>query len=50
MPQPTEAQIREGLSDVLCRCGTYYRIIRAVKRAGEMMKTAGSQRTEVREA
>src|SRR5574340_809694 len=46
-PQPTEAEIREGLSDVLCRCGTYYRVIRAVKRAGELMKSAGTARKEV---
>jgi len=43
-PQPTEPQIRAGLSDVLCRCGTYYRIIRAVKRAGDLMKSAGAPR------
>ncbi len=42
-PQPTEAEIREGLSDVLCRCGTYYRIIRAVKRAGDLMKLGGTR-------
>jgi nicotinate dehydrogenase subunit A len=48
-PQPTEAQIREGLSDVLCRCGTYYRVVRAVKRAGDLMKSAGAARKEVRQ-
>jgi aerobic-type carbon monoxide dehydrogenase small subunit (CoxS/CutS family) len=49
-PQPTEAEIREGLSDVLCRCGTYYRVIRAVKRAGELMKSAGVAQKEVKES
>ncbi len=39
-PRPTEAEIRKGLEDVLCRCGTYYRVIRAVKRAAEIMQTA----------
>ena len=39
-PNPTEKQIREGLEGVLCRCGTYYRVIRAVKRAAEIMQTA----------
>ena len=32
-PNPTEAQIREGLDRHLCRCGTHPRIIRAVQRA-----------------
>lgn len=41
-PQPTDAQIREGLSDVLCRCGTYYRVIGAVKRAADLMKSTGA--------
>ena len=36
---PTESDIRQALETVLCRCGTYYRIIRAVKRAGELMRT-----------
>src|SRR5499425_387995 len=31
-PHPTEAQVRDGLSDNLCRCGTHGRIIRAVLR------------------
>ena len=39
-PRPTEAEIRKGLEDVLCRCGTYYRVIGAVKRAAEIMQTA----------
>ena len=32
-PKPTEQQIREGLSKILCRCGTHQRIVRAVQRA-----------------
>ncbi|HXP12774.1 MAG TPA: (2Fe-2S)-binding protein [Stellaceae bacterium] len=32
-PHPTEAQIRDGLSGLKCRCGTHLAIIRAVKRA-----------------
>ena len=35
--KPTEAQIREALSGVKCRCGTYLGIVRAVKRAAAMM-------------
>lgn len=34
---PTEEQIRAALAQNLCRCGTHVRILRAVKRAGEMM-------------
>lgn len=34
---PSEAQIREALADLLCRCGSHNRVVRAVKRAaGEM--------------
>jgi len=32
-PQPSDAQIDEAMSHVLCRCGTYPRIRRAVHRA-----------------
>jgi aerobic-type carbon monoxide dehydrogenase small subunit (CoxS/CutS family) len=32
-PSPTDAQITDGLEGNLCRCGTYQRIERAVKRA-----------------
>jgi aerobic-type carbon monoxide dehydrogenase small subunit (CoxS/CutS family) len=36
-PQPTEAQIREGMEDNLCRCGAHKRIIAAIRvAAGEM--------------
>ena len=39
-PHPTERDVREGLADNLCRCGTHGRIIRAVLRAAhEMGKT-----------
>jgi isoquinoline 1-oxidoreductase alpha subunit len=33
-PRPTDAQIDAAMSDSVCRCGTYARIRRAVKRAG----------------
>jgi aerobic-type carbon monoxide dehydrogenase small subunit (CoxS/CutS family) len=36
-PNPTDAQIREGMQGVLCRCFTYYRIHAAVKRASKVM-------------
>lgn len=32
-PRPTDAQIDEAMADVLCRCGTYNRIRRAIRRA-----------------
>ena len=32
-PNPTDAEIREGMQGVLCRCMTYYRIQAAIKRA-----------------
>jgi nicotinate dehydrogenase subunit A len=34
---PTEAEIREALSGLKCRCGTHLGILKAVKRAAEMM-------------
>jgi isoquinoline 1-oxidoreductase alpha subunit len=33
IPSPTDAQINEAMRDVLCRCGTYQRIRRAIHRA-----------------
>ena len=32
-PRPTEAQVKQALAGVLCRCGTHDRVIRAVVRA-----------------
>jgi nicotinate dehydrogenase subunit A len=32
-PNPTEAEIRQGLASVLCRCGSHVRVIRAIQRA-----------------
>ena len=32
-PRPTDAQIREALAGLKCRCGTHMAILRAVKRA-----------------
>ena len=36
-PDPSDAEIREGMNRVLCRCMTYYRIQSAVKRAAQVM-------------
>lgn len=35
--RPSEDEIRQALANNLCRCGTHVRIVRAVKRASEMM-------------
>ncbi len=37
-PDPSEAEIREGLSAVLCRCTGYHGIIKAVKAAAPLVK------------
>jgi len=38
-PRPTESDIRFALKGNLCRCGTHYRILRAIQRAaGELGK------------
>jgi nicotinate dehydrogenase subunit A len=35
--RPNEAEIKEALTGLKCRCGTHMSILRAVKRAAEMM-------------
>ena len=40
-PNPTDAQIREGMAGTLCRCMTYYRIQAAIKRAAKSMAADG---------
>jgi carbon-monoxide dehydrogenase small subunit len=37
-PDPSEAEIREGISAVLCRCTGYHGIIKAVKAAAPHVK------------
>ncbi|HTK03000.1 MAG TPA: (2Fe-2S)-binding protein [Bordetella sp.] len=39
-PHPTDAQIRAGMERNLCRCGTQLRVIKAIRRAGEMAADA----------
>lgn len=36
-PSPTDAEIRRHMNGHICRCGTYPRIMKAIKRAGERM-------------
>lgn len=37
-PAPSDAEVREALRDVLCRCGSHTRILRAVQRAARAMR------------
>jgi len=39
-PAPSEQQIREGISAVLCRCTGYHGIIKAVAAAAPVLKTS----------
>jgi nicotinate dehydrogenase subunit A len=38
-PGASEKEIREAMSPSLCRCGTHMRILRAVSRAAQLMKS-----------
>jgi carbon-monoxide dehydrogenase small subunit len=44
-PNPTEAEIREGLEGNICRCTGYHNIVKAVKAGAEAM--AGAQSAPV---
>lgn len=46
-PNPTDAQIREGMAGTLCRCMTYYRIQSAIKRAAQARAEARTEGKEV---
>jgi aerobic-type carbon monoxide dehydrogenase small subunit (CoxS/CutS family) len=37
-PDPTEAEIADALETNLCRCGSYNRIVKAVRAASQKMK------------
>ena len=39
-PDPSEAEIREGLSAVLCRCTGYHGIVKAVRAAAPILRGA----------
>jgi nicotinate dehydrogenase subunit A len=41
-PHPSDAQIREALDGNLCRCGSHPRILRAVRRAAELLAQEGA--------
>jgi nicotinate dehydrogenase subunit A len=42
---PSDADIRAAMQPNLCRCGTHMRILRAVRRAAELMRTADASTT-----
>jgi len=41
-PNPSEAQIVRGMNGNICRCGTYQRIIAAIKDAAKTLKTGAA--------
>lgn len=42
-PNPTEDEIREGISGNLCRCTGYHNIVRAIAAASERMRSGETQ-------
>jgi aerobic-type carbon monoxide dehydrogenase small subunit (CoxS/CutS family) len=46
-PNPTDAEIREGMNSTLCRCMTYYRVQAAIKRTVKVMAEDGASAKEV---
>ena len=42
-PDPSDAEIDAAMSGVLCRCGTYHRIRKAIKRAAEYAADPGGE-------
>ncbi len=41
-PDPNEETIREFMQGNICRCGTYPRIVEAIRRAAAVMKVSGA--------
>jgi aerobic-type carbon monoxide dehydrogenase small subunit (CoxS/CutS family) len=48
-PNPSDAQIRQGMSGTLCRCMTYYRIQAAIKGAAATLRQAQGRPEQGRE-
>jgi isoquinoline 1-oxidoreductase alpha subunit len=44
-PSPNDDEIRQAMNGVYCRCGTYYRIRKAVKLVAEMATLSGREET-----
>ena len=47
-PDPTEDEIRAGLSGNMCRCTGYQNIVKAVSQAAEAMRTSATSAEEAR--
>jgi nicotinate dehydrogenase subunit A len=47
-PTPTDAEIRTQMEPNLCRCGTHMRILRAIRRASEVLRQNPAPRREAR--
>ena len=45
-PNPTDAEIREGMSRALCRCMTYYRVQAAIKRVAAQSQSGAPDPAE----
>jgi carbon-monoxide dehydrogenase small subunit len=43
-PQPTEEEVREGISGNLCRCTGYVKIVEAILEASKQIKTSSIER------
>lgn len=43
-PKPSDQQISDGMSGNICRCGTYHRIHKAVKRASEIAQNTSKKK------
>lgn len=41
-PDPSDEEIRDGMQRALCRCMTYYRVQKAIKRAAATMRADGA--------
>ena len=46
-PHPTDAEIRDGMANTLCRCMTYYRIQAAIRKVAGTTGTAVARGEEV---
>jgi nicotinate dehydrogenase subunit A len=44
-PAPSDQEIRTQMEPNLCRCGTHMRILRAIRRAGDGMRSADAAKT-----
>jgi len=47
---PSEAEIRAHMTTNLCRCGTHMRILAAVRRAAQMVRSAATDAAHAQEA